>query len=411
MSTTPLRRIVGLCRLLALLPVVACAGSAGRLVDRAGRDAEREVGTRVVDRTVGAAAGAAEDAATADRRAAPDSAPATADSSPEDMPRAGEGADTNFDFLRGDRPIFMEDYSADNLGDFPRRLTLLNGNWDVVEWEGRRLLRGTGGRGSAFQVELPEVLPDRFTVEFDVMFTQPNHTLIMAPSAVEGSWNRYDGALVQVRNTATGLRMPLQKRDITARVTQGVHAIDRPTTIRLMVDGNHAKVYAGAERVANVPNAEIRRSSVLHFEDVYTSSPDHPIFIGPIRVDAGGRDLYAAIERDGHVAVRGILFDSDSDRIRPESRSVLDEIGTMLREHPDLRISIEGHTDSQGAEEYNRDLSQRRADAVRRWLMEQYALGEARLRAVGMGESHPVASNETAEGRQQNRRVELVQVR
>ncbi len=399
---------------LLLVPAfLACAGSADRLVDRAGQAIEREAGERI-DRGADAAADAAEGTVTADGEeeggaaagAAPGGDPAT------DIPRAGEGADTNYDFVRGDRPIFMEDYSRDNVGDFPRNLTLIDGNWDVVEWEGRRYLRGTGGRGSAFEVRLAETLPERFTVEFEVMYTHGNQRIIMLTSPLEqGGWNRHDAALVHVRSIETGIRIPSENREIGARIVDhATDVLDRPTPVRLMVDGDHVKVYAAGRRVANVPNAVVRRSDRLRFQDVYMSRPDNPIFIGSIRVDAGGRDLYDELAREGSVTLRGILFDTNSDRIRPESRSALEEIGRMLREHPDLRLSIEGHTDSEGAEEHNRDLSQRRANSVRRWLLEEFGVDGDRLRAVGMGESAPVASNDSEAGRQENRRVELVRI-
>ncbi|MEJ2238348.1 MAG: OmpA family protein [Gemmatimonadales bacterium] len=114
--------------------------------------------------------------------------------------------------------------------------------------------------------------------------------------------------------------------------------------------------------------------------------------------------------RDGRVATQGILFGSGSDRIRPESTPTLKEIGTMLEEHPELRLSIEGHTDSDGDDAFNQDLSERRAAAVKAYLVEQFAIDDARLETAGFGESNPVAGNDTAEGKQQNRRVELVQL-
>lgn len=426
MLAPPVRSLVRLGALAPILSFLACAGTASRLVDRAGRTAEREVGTRVVDRAVGGAADAAEDAATgegandgADASAKDGgtssdtssgmSSASTAAASGADVPRAGEGLGSNYDFERGDRPIFMEDYASDNLGDFPRHLTLLDGNWDVVEWQGERYLRGTSGRGASFQLVLPETLPERFTLEFDVMYTMSNQHIVVTTTPLDGPPSSYEGALLQVRNSGTGLQMHKQGRESMSRVSRDV--LDTPTKVKLMVDGSHAKVYVGDQRVANVPNATMLRSDRIQFQNDYGASNENPIFIGAIRVDAGGRDLYGAIEREGRVAVRGILFDTDSDVIRPESRPVLDEIGAMLREHAELRLSIEGHTDAEGSEDYNRDLSQRRADAVRAWLLDEYALDEARLRSVGMGESNPVASNETEEGRQQNRRVELVQIR
>lgn len=82
----------------------------------------------------------------------------------------------------------------------------------------------------------------------------------------------------------------------------------------------------------------------------------------------------------------------------------------MLQEHPDLKLAIEGHTDNLGSAPGNQALSEKRAAAVRQYLIETYQVDGARLTAKGLGAGKPAAGNETAEGRQQNRRVELVRM-
>lgn len=107
------------------------------------------------------------------------------------------------------------------------------------------------------------------------------------------------------------------------------------------------------------------------------------------------------------IVLRGVNFDFDKSDIRPDSRPVLDEAIATLKENPDIRVSIQGHTDSQGTEEYNMKLSERRANAVYRYLVAG-GIAPDRMEVVGMGESQPVADNSTESGRAQNRRVELV---
>jgi outer membrane protein OmpA-like peptidoglycan-associated protein len=180
-------------------------------------------------------------------------------------------------------------------------------------------------------------------------------------------------------------------------------------TIRLMADGRHVKAFVGEQRVANIPQVDLGRASKVWFV-IADAREEHPMFVGPIRIAAGGADLYDALEAEGRVTTRGILFATASDRIRPESTPTLDEIGTMLAEHPELRLSIEGHTDADGDDDFNRELSERRADSVRRYLVERYGVDGGRLEAVGHGEARPVADNDTPVGKQQNRRVELVRI-
>jgi outer membrane protein OmpA-like peptidoglycan-associated protein len=124
---------------------------------------------------------------------------------------------------------------------------------------------------------------------------------------------------------------------------------------------------------------------------------------------AGGveQQMIKDIEEFGRARVYGINFDSDSDRIREESRAVLDHVAAMLKARPEWKITIEGHTDATASSQHNQELSERRASAVRKYL-ETAAIAAARLNAVGYGATRPVAANETALGRSQNRRVELV---
>jgi len=115
------------------------------------------------------------------------------------------------------------------------------------------------------------------------------------------------------------------------------------------------------------------------------------------------------IRSKGHVVLQGILFDHDSDRLKPESRAAIVEIAKYLKAHPDVRLYVVGHTDNTGGYDYNQDLSRRRAAAVVRALVQQHGIDAARLKPVGVGPVAPVASNATEEGRARNRRVELVE--
>ena len=107
------------------------------------------------------------------------------------------------------------------------------------------------------------------------------------------------------------------------------------------------------------------------------------------------------------VNVSDVLFDTGSATLKPGAREKLARVAGILASHPDLKIEIEGHTDSVGSDDYNQRLSERRAEAVRGYLVQQ-KIAPTSVDAQGFGESQPVASNDTPAGRQQNRRVELV---
>lgn len=134
---------------------------------------------------------------------------------------------------------------------------------------------------------------------------------------------------------------------------------------------------------------------------------ERPMQTGQIQfVDAGAMER--AIDSSGRVALYGILFDFDRAELKPESRPTLEEIAKYLRAHPQVGLIVAGHTDSQGAFDYNVDLSRRRAAAVVAALTRDYGIAPSRLTPFGVGPASPVAPNDSEEGRAKNRRVELV---
>jgi len=112
-------------------------------------------------------------------------------------------------------------------------------------------------------------------------------------------------------------------------------------------------------------------------------------------------------ERGMILTLGNVLFDTNGDTLKPGADELVSRLSQFLQNHPDIKVRIEGHTDSTGSDSYNEALSQRRADAVASAL-ENRGVPVARIQAVGRGKSAPVAGNDTSAGRQQNRRVEII---
>nr|WP_298372444.1 OmpA family protein [uncultured Halomonas sp.] len=113
-----------------------------------------------------------------------------------------------------------------------------------------------------------------------------------------------------------------------------------------------------------------------------------------------------ALGCEADVVLRDVNFEFDSAKLTVGAEDILDGVADKLRGNENVRVRVEGHTDSVGPDSYNKDLSQRRADSVKSYLASQ-GISESRMQAIGYGEEQPVASNETAVGRAKNRRVEL----
>ena len=116
------------------------------------------------------------------------------------------------------------------------------------------------------------------------------------------------------------------------------------------------------------------------------------------------------LDEAGKIVTHGILFDSGSDKIKAESYKTLADIGQLLTDNPDLRLSIDGHTDADGTADSNMKLSQNRSISVKTYLVGNYKVDDKRLETKGWGQTKPIDANNTTEGKANNRRVELVKL-
>lgn len=154
--------------------------------------------------------------------------------------------------------------------------------------------------------------------------------------------------------------------------------------------------------------AQMSISGVSEYEEIKRSGNEAGTCKGLNSEKTTAKDqLEDQLKNNGRAVLYGINFDFNSDIIRPESKNVLDQVLNLLKTNADLKLIIEGHTDNVGGDSFNQSLSERRANAVKKYLIDAGIVAD-RLQAVGKGMSQPIASNENEIGRAQNRRVELV---
>lgn len=309
-------------------------------------------------------------------------------------------ANPNYDFKPGERTIFAEDFSDDNVGDFPRSLEFRQGSMAIVKMKGQRFLRINDAE-SVFRLQLPEKLPKRYTITFD--YYTEKWTDNMSISPLNASGQTVGMNYFQVGGGELGVGGRGEKA--VSSIKSSRRASKEIVPIRIMVDGSYAKAYMGKERFANIPNADLPRTKTLRFNFGRLSKN---AYIGDFRVAAGGRDLYTALQEEGRVAVQDIQFATGKATLKSSSDKTLKSVASLLTEHPDLNLIIEGHTDNQGDFKANMQLSRKRAKAVRTALVQEHGIKKSRLKTVGLGSSQPTAPNDTEKGRAKNRRVELV---
>lgn len=320
---------------------------------------------------------------------------------------AQEDATGPYDFVPGARILYAEDFQPALGGPGAlRRLSRATSRMTITQREGRPFLHTKPP--ASFVAVLKETLPERFTIDFD-MYVPGVATLRISTVGTDPSAGVID---VGPHSVAAGG----SEEVLSAEADRLIPDFDDTRTMHysITVDGRGVRIYVGKIRVLDAPKGDFGRSRELQFEFIGGDDPglidyNIPMWITDIRVAAGGNALsYDELMAKGRIATHGILFDSGSDRIRPESAPTLKLIGDMLSSHADLKLTIEGHTDNIGMAAANQSLSERRAEAVKQYLVSSFRIDAARLTSAGFGDTKPAVPNASAEGRQQNRRVELV---
>lgn len=319
----------------------------------------------------------------------------------------GSGVWRNYDYVPGNTVWYALDLAREPIGRFPaKQLTFVSGNAQTVERDSARVLEFTAP--TTIVVPLGKALPDDFTIELDFQASAPNAALVLTTSRTESrNMRTYHGPYLYLYQVS-GIAEKGQHRSSTAGFW---HIATEPIAYRFQVDGgpdpadDYAILYAGTERAAQLPAGEFARGDAIEIHVPATQG--RPAYISRLVVAVHGAPLYQALDRDGSVTTRGILFDFDSDRLRAESTPTLEQLYQALEQHPDLQITIEGHTDALGGTAYNQQLSERRAAAVTAYLTKR-GIAPTRLQAVGKGESEPVGGNATEAEREQNRRVVII---
>ncbi len=168
------------------------------------------------------------------------------------------------------------------------------------------------------------------------------------------------------------------------------------------------KLYMNEERLLNIPNLGYKPemfSIGADFDNRFITMSS----IKNIRVNEGGKKLYDRIMADGKFVTHGILFEVNKADINAKSMGTINEIVKLMKEHPDLKFSIEGHTDSDGDESFNQKLSEERAAAVKNLLVDS-GIDDSRMKTKGWGENKPLNKNSTPEEKANNRRVEFIRI-
>jgi len=302
---------------------------------------------------------------------------------------------SKYDFVPGDKVIFEDNLSGEKHGEFPSRWNLVGGNAEIGIFGDENVIAFMKNQTEISPLmKTKEYLPEIFTVEFDIYyFNKGNEAYYL---------NLKDQKQMTIRAKKVSLGKFEGEPEESSRETGWHH-------IALSFNQRALKVYFDHTRVLNIPNIEKRPTSLTISALSHGGKKGDPSMIKNIRIAEGGVELYDKLLTDGKIITRGIYFDVGKSTIKPESMGVINEIVKLMNDHPDIKFSVEGHTDSDGNDAFNQKLSEDRAGAVKAQLIES-GIESARLESKGHGESMPVDDNSTPEGKANNRRVEFIRI-
>jgi len=330
---------------------------------------------------------------------------------------------SKYNFVPGDKIIFHDDLTGEENGEFPSRWDLLKGNAENASLGGENVINFENKSIITPLMEIDEYLPEVFTIEFDAYYDQEvmknyiynqvfklrfwnGHTQVVLPNKL-GS---YQPLHIYRFGAFLNGKIKGQKKEFKSfdDDMMGLEPVWRH--IAIAFNKRSLKVFVDEYRALNIPNLGFMPKKVSIEGYTHPHGKENiTIAIKNIRIAEGGKKLYDRVMADGKFVTRGILFDVNKATIKPESMGVLNSVAKMMREHTDLNFSIEGHTDSDGADDYNLQLSQKRAAAVKDALS-GLGIDGSRMETKGLGESIPVSDNTSPEGKANNRRVEFIKL-
>ena len=327
---------------------------------------------------------------------------------------------TQYDFVPGDKILFFEDFSQDAIGDFPALWTT-NGSGEVktVSIAPGKWLH-MNGKNAVYCYTKEINFPENFIVEFDIIpdkdfqfgtcltlyqdnperSKEVNDDLYPGLRGLHISPN-YEGWETKGYDSdkdwliGTGAKNPLIAEELN-------HVI-------VWIQKRRVRIYHQGQKVLDVPTniyAETKLNKLLFSGWDRNSTP----YVTNIKVTTASPDTRSKLITEGKLVTYGITFDVNKADIKSESFGTLKGIAGVLAENPDVNVKIIGHTDGDGDDAKNLDLSKRRAESVKNELVKNFGIDSSRLTTEGAGETKPIAANDIPVNKARNRRVEIIKI-
>ncbi|NRF40077.1 OmpA family protein [Pedobacter foliorum] len=343
---------------------------------------------------------------------------------------------SKFDFVPGEKIIVWDDFASDAIGDFPDRW-YTNGSGEVVTVDGKPGNWLKLGTQSNFMIKEIEKMPENFTIQFDLLVSSPypkGFPFSLALAEVKNGNSFYkdnnNSNLGDPKNAVLWLYLQPGSAEYESLKAygnyqyispgqpdaKGDYAIpnfrstpeERLAKISIWRQKQRVRVYVNENKILdlNAILADNTNLNALLFK-APSLSWGGLLFISNIRLAIGNPDTKSKLLTQGKLVSTAILFDVNSDVIKPESFGALKEIAGVLTQAGDIKIRITGHTDNDGDAATNLELSKKRAIAVKNTLSKDFGVNTAAFETDGKGETMPLLANSSPQNKANNRRVEF----
>jgi len=305
-----------------------------------------------------------------------------------------------WDFIPGEKLLLYDDFSDMTPGGQPPHWKVRR---SVVKLTRDRRL--VAADDVLLQPNIPK-WPRNFTIEQEFFIEKPaSEPLITWRFGIQEEGTDWRAGVAFVSDGTCSAEAVADGQEIASAPCK--YDASKPLKLSLWLQEGRLRLYLGTERLfdVNQVNTGNWKEGWLDFR-----TSEGPVQFSYFRVAESAPDLSKTMFSTGRFVTHGIYFDTNSDKMKPESAPVLKLVSDALKADPSMKLRIEGHTDSTGDAAKNMDLSARRAASVKNALAAQFGIDAGRLETAGFGATKPVAGNATPAGRAENRRVEFVKM-
>lgn len=423
--------------LIALAPVLANA-QFGRLVNKVKNKVDQKVNQRIdskIDKSIDKTLDKAEGKETAANTTAPAFNPNN--ETAENTGAPAVNVFSKYDFIPGKEILYYDNFENDAMAELPTGWNT-NGSGEVVKLDkfpGKWLRLH---KGFVYLSPNTKDFSENFTAEFDVVLQLKNNGWmfpvlsvgLLATGGETGTDNlflkEYEKNAAVVANIFPAMnnssRLTLEsyeeKKSYFKSDSKEYAVLEKyygvPVHVAIQVQKQRYRVWINETKAFDVPKAvpagKMLNQLFFKLSGTNYAEEQYGIFISNIKIAKGVEDTRHRLLDEGKFSTTAILFDVNTANLKPESFGVIKEIAGVMKEYAEIKVNIIGHTDTDGSDAANLELSKKRAAAVKDALAKEFGIDDTRIETNGKGETQPVADNTTKEGKAANRRVEFVKM-